>query len=147
MLEIFLIAQSSLVLPAGTVENFEFCKKTVTLSSSPPPNQDFSSLYSSQPLSYGQLSQKSNAPIDYQYLTNSNHERWKVLAKEFDPISGTSSATLDYANSLFGSGQVVQKKGLEMQKVQWKEFDRSLEAWFKKDNNRWVLMNWKGKGF
>ncbi len=34
-----------------------------------------------------------------------------------------------------------------MQKIQWKEFDRSVEAWFKKENNLWVVVNWKGKGF
>ena len=34
-----------------------------------------------------------------------------------------------------------------MQKIQWQEWDRIVEAWFKFDRNRWVLVHWRGRGF
>ncbi len=144
MLEIFLIAQCSLTLPDGSTQHFEFCGNTPTSIPSPQPSQDLSSPNS--PYSE-QSSSESNAPISYQYLTNNNYEQWRAMVKNFDPISGNSQATLDDANSLFGSGQVIQRKSPEMQKIQWKEFDRSVEAWFKKEGSLWVVFNWKGKGF
>ena len=147
MLEIFLIAQCSLTLPDGSTQSFEFCGTAPTLAPSQQPPENLPSSDYSQPPSSREPSQESNAPLSYQYLTQNNYERWKELVKNFDPISGSSSATLSDANSLFGFGQVIQKKGLEMQKVRWKESERSVEAWFKKENNRWVIMNWQGKGF
>lgn len=144
MLELFLIAQCSLMLPDGSTQNFEFCGNTAPSMPTSEPSQDL--LSPNSPHSE-QSSLESNAPISYQYLTNNNYEQWKVLVKNFDPINGNSQATLDYANSLFGSGQVIQTKGPEAQKIQWKEFDRSVEAWFKKEGSLWVVVDWKSQGF
>ncbi len=147
MLELFLIAQCSLTLFDGSTQHCEFYRNTLTSIISLSTSQNLPSPDSCQPPCVESLSSKSNSPISYRYLTKNNYERWKALTKNFDPISGNSQATLNDANSLFGSGEIIQTKGAEMQKIKWEESDRSVEAWFKKENNLWVLVTWKGKGF
>ncbi|MEA5536537.1 hypothetical protein [Crocosphaera sp. XPORK-15E] len=147
MLEIFLIAQCSLTLPNGSIQTFEFCGNTPKPNSAPSQPS-----YKPAPSSeYYELTQSSdessNVPVSYQYLTKENYSEWQALAKNFDPISHNSSATLNEAQSLFGSGKVIQRKGTVMQKIKWEELNRSVEAWFKFENNNWILMNWNGKGF
>lgn len=144
MFEFFLMAQCSITLPNGTTQNFEFCGVRPTtlpsqvLDKTPSLSEDY------------QLDQppyESHFPIVYQYLTQENYHHWQALAQDFDPITGSSFVTLYQAEYLFGYGQVIQTKGLNMQKIQWQEWDRIVEAWFKFDRNRWVLVHWRGRGF
>ncbi len=88
MLELFLIAQCSLVLPDGSTQHFEFCGNTPTSIPYPPPSQDLPSSDSYQPPSFEQHSSESNTPISYQYLTDNSYDQWKTLVKNFNPISG-----------------------------------------------------------
>ncbi|HAC63204.1 MAG TPA: hypothetical protein DCF68_06595 [Cyanothece sp. UBA12306] len=140
MLEVFLIAQCSLTLPDGRIESFKFCGTTpISVPPKSVPNTVKPSEYSEPVDSF----QESNVPVSYRYLTQDNYHKWEALVKEFDPISGHSRATLGTAQSLFGFGKVIQKKGQEMKKFQWKESNRSIDAWF---DGR-TLMTWKARGF
>ncbi len=144
MLEFFLIAQCSLTLPDGSLQSFEFCGTTRTVQPNTPYQENVKPSQNYEP---NEPSQESNIPDYYRYLTQDNYHYWEALVKDYNPMNSSSPASLSTAQSLFGSGKVIQTKGKEMQKVRWEESDRSIDAWFKRRGNTWILMRWSARGF